>query len=293
MIETPPNNTNPNYEDDDNNDGQGDEFDLSLFENALHTDSDDLENEREARIHQHQEKFQDLLEEMTQEGYTFEFRTNRELDEPMAFNNRLDDLVVAMAPSSIPENICMAIQQNTVTPEQLDLIFDRLTNTKYLDYKKEEEIKKMVYYLEEVIEVIVVDPQHDFDHDIKAQARLLDTLQAASNEIMTYLENKPYRDSEQLSAQAFLLEEISNFLSSAERRIGKSHPEVVTQLKAAYEPVTAALKQISPDHKESRAHLTTIANRMDQAIAIGYDTDFSAEINRQKLDDLLLLIADL
>lgn len=269
------------------------EGDLSAFERALadnaSLDSEDVSQEKRSE----KSIIRDTLEKLAAEyGFTYAIYDGRELGYILALNARLSDMLY-YAPHSLSIEITDAIQMNAVTEAQSVEMIEKLTDVGEFDFKDEADLETYLYNIYQVLEVVVVDPQKLFESDLLSQERLTRTLQTVANSVQEYLVQKVERDKEQLTARAYLFEQLDKSMRQIRINLLNWRPELIEEAVKIYVDIQAQVEKIPEDLMESRGYLNEILKRNNEVAKIGLGEGSTIEVNEQIRDDVLTMISDL
>lgn len=266
--------------------------DLSPFERGLRPDLfDPLEEGEEKRSEG--DIIRDIIAELSAKyGIEIKIQDGRELGSEMALNHRLDDLDTA-SPISIDDEILIAIQENSVSEKQAAELFDNLTDQNELDFKDEKELSRHLFNIYSVLEVVVVDPLGEFDSDIESQSRIISSLQAAADNVEVFIEQKPERDREPLSAKSYLSDQIDRRLSEARVKFFDEYPGFISTFARVADQIQEKVADLPDDLQESRGHLIKILKTYDKIFRIAHDKDWTITEDQKKTKDVLTMISDL
>lgn len=277
---------------DSENGKKGQDDDLSIFEKSLKPDLFDPLKEDEGKISEI-DVVRDVIAEISAEyGIKVDIQDGRELGYELALNHRLDDLDGA-SPIGINDEILISIQDNTISEKQATELFNNLTDIDELDFKDEKQLNLHLLNVYRVLEAVVVDPPGEFDNDIEAQSRLLTSLQAAADKVSAFINQKPQRDSEQLSAKNYLSEQIDKRMLRLKNNFLAEYPHLIPAVNKVADQVRVALSGVSDSLEESRGHLVNILKTYDKIFKVSLGKTLTYREDTKKLEDVITMISDL
>ena len=143
------------------------------------------------------------------------------------------------------------------------------------------------------MEVVIIDPTRDFDSDLKAQSRLINSLQASADSVQDYIASKPERDRELLPAKQYLTDKLDNSMSNDRRNFANWHPEFIEQLAEVHSRIMTIVDEVPDDLDEARWYLVRIMKAYKDTSKLEFRDEPKVVVDEQMLDDVLTMLSDL
>lgn len=200
-----------------------------------------------------------------------------------------------------PDDVSIELQRNNLSEDQLRVIEERLTSERTVMRASEDELKRMMEAVGDLMSYVEVDPEQVFLGNQSKKFALLRVLLSSFQYIEGALSTKADRDREQISAREYLqtealmsvqgLRDVIQKYSSENPLLDSQKDEAVSRIQSLVE----IIQRVDQSAQMSRQYLRRIDDLIHQSVRIsmGWETGMKFAFDDQAQEDARIMLEEL